>query len=374
MALPNTNISVAMVKAELGASTNDVGQLCIHPNINKWSKWKPVSYPEVGVLTEQQIKEVYHGIEIINATTPLGLYSQITQTGETYIYRKPSGNASSPYRLVDFRKYTHIGGDLPTTTGEDWKRVVYLGNAINYNQSVKMDISSGLTPIESDYLIFRGDVYPDGYDYRGVLLVNGTESVWMTGNEIEFNQEPLKSWRGEIWAMQFITDKPQTSLEVGNNRGNSDKFYAVTSDKLPIPVVVDEIENANPYKITISTGFGEGVGTDKYDLTVTAIFHEPINPTPGVIQGYVNSKATFSSLSPSTIGGWLENVKIEVRANNQIMTSKEYPTRMLVNNSTEVFSGDITPFTTPSRSLTVLVYEGGRLIKTQMVMINPIPQ
>ena len=38
------------------------------------------------------------------------------------------------------------------------------------------------------------------------------------------------------------------------------------------PVVVDEIENANPYKITISTGFGEGVGTDKYDLTVTAIF------------------------------------------------------------------------------------------------------
>ena len=193
------------------------------------------SYPQVTGLTEQQIKEVYYGIEIKNATTPLGLYSQITQTGETYIYRKPSGNASSPYRIGDFRKYTHIGGDLPTTTGEDWERVVYLGNAINYNQSVKMDISSGLTPIESDYLIFRGDVYPDGYDYRGVLLVNGTESVWMTGNEIEFNQEPLKSWRGEIWAMQFITDKPQTSLEVGNNRGNSDKFYAVTSDKLPVP-------------------------------------------------------------------------------------------------------------------------------------------
>ena len=40
MALPS-NISVAMVKAELGASTNDVGQLCIHPNING-GKWKPV--------------------------------------------------------------------------------------------------------------------------------------------------------------------------------------------------------------------------------------------------------------------------------------------------------------------------------------------
>ena len=41
MALPNTNISVAMVRDELGAATNDVGQLCIHPNVNKWSRFRP---------------------------------------------------------------------------------------------------------------------------------------------------------------------------------------------------------------------------------------------------------------------------------------------------------------------------------------------
>ena len=38
MALPKSNASVAMVKSELGAATNKVGQLCIHPNVNKWSK------------------------------------------------------------------------------------------------------------------------------------------------------------------------------------------------------------------------------------------------------------------------------------------------------------------------------------------------
>lgn len=38
MALPNTNLSVAMVRKELGAATNNVEQLCIHPNINMWSK------------------------------------------------------------------------------------------------------------------------------------------------------------------------------------------------------------------------------------------------------------------------------------------------------------------------------------------------
>ena len=62
MALPNTNISVAMVRDELGASTNDVGQLCIHPNINKWSKWKPVRHPSKTKLTEEELKSTDFGL------------------------------------------------------------------------------------------------------------------------------------------------------------------------------------------------------------------------------------------------------------------------------------------------------------------------
>ena len=41
MALPNSNLEIGMVRGALGAATNNVGQLCIHPNVNKWSKRKP---------------------------------------------------------------------------------------------------------------------------------------------------------------------------------------------------------------------------------------------------------------------------------------------------------------------------------------------
>ena len=91
MALPNSNISVAMVKAELGASTNDVGRLCIHPNINKWSRWKPVRHGSINPITEEQLKSVLFGLS--------------NSTSSNYI--PPTGGVSSPFRLSDFSNYNH---------------------------------------------------------------------------------------------------------------------------------------------------------------------------------------------------------------------------------------------------------------------------
>jgi hypothetical protein len=96
MALPNSNISVSMVKSELGASTNDVGQLCIHPNVNKWSKWKPVRHSSKNPLTEEQLISVGCGLRRNNINE--------------IIYDKPRGGISpydEPYRLSDFKSYNH---------------------------------------------------------------------------------------------------------------------------------------------------------------------------------------------------------------------------------------------------------------------------
>lgn len=38
MALSNSNITVSMVKSAIGSGSNDVGTLCTHQNINKWSR------------------------------------------------------------------------------------------------------------------------------------------------------------------------------------------------------------------------------------------------------------------------------------------------------------------------------------------------
>ena len=110
MALPDTNISVAMVKSELGAATNDVGRLCIHPNINKWSRWKPVRHSKVGVLTEGDLISANGGMDLIpiySASDLVTFYR--ANVNYDFTYNRPRGGIgfSEPYRLSDFRTYYH---------------------------------------------------------------------------------------------------------------------------------------------------------------------------------------------------------------------------------------------------------------------------
>lgn len=96
MALPNTGITTSMVASAIGAATNDVGQLCIHPNINKWSKWKPVKYNSIVPITQAQLASVNFGI---TPPTPSTDYTAVMDV--KWGYSKPTGGSSSPYRLGD---------------------------------------------------------------------------------------------------------------------------------------------------------------------------------------------------------------------------------------------------------------------------------
>ena len=93
MALPNSNISTTLVANTLGTNSRDVGTLCTHQAINKWSKWKPVRLNTNGSgITEQQRKRVKYGLS-------RGSF------GTGALYDKP--NSGSGYRLGDFRGYNH---------------------------------------------------------------------------------------------------------------------------------------------------------------------------------------------------------------------------------------------------------------------------
>ena len=89
MALPDSNISVPMVRDELGAATNDVGQLCIHPNINKWSKWKPVRFNSINPITQAQLASINFGI---TPPTPSNDYTLVMD--EKWGYSRPTGDLS----------------------------------------------------------------------------------------------------------------------------------------------------------------------------------------------------------------------------------------------------------------------------------------
>ena len=102
MALPNTGISTSLVRSTIGAATNDVGSLCTHPNINKWSKWKPVSFNSVNGLTVANLQSANFGLQPSASSTS---YASVVSL--KWGYNRPAGGASSPYRLGDFRNYNH---------------------------------------------------------------------------------------------------------------------------------------------------------------------------------------------------------------------------------------------------------------------------
>lgn len=114
MALPNSNITTGMVRNELGATTNNVGELCVHPNINMWSRRKPVR----DFRKEVPVNEVGMGDNC-------GLEIPVWTGDDTKIttYRRPgtwvdkTGQHKTPFRLGDFRGYSHDITVKPVTIG-----------------------------------------------------------------------------------------------------------------------------------------------------------------------------------------------------------------------------------------------------------------
>ena len=118
MALPNSNISTTLVGTTLGSGSRDVGTLCTHPNINKWSKWKPVRFNKVTGLTEGELRSVNCGLLVYPATTN---YTTLIPSSLMWFYERPRGvnGYNEPYRIGDFRNYNHEGApvaSIPTAT------------------------------------------------------------------------------------------------------------------------------------------------------------------------------------------------------------------------------------------------------------------
>lgn len=135
MPITTTNVTTTAVRNKLGASTNNVGALCTHPNINMWSKRKPVRdgrisipYNEVGKGSDNK-----WGLNIpsyVNGSYPLTTYNSPRGT---------SGQFPEPYRLGDFRGYYHGSQTPPVTIGSkpDKMETTNLGvNGVIYLQSM----------------------------------------------------------------------------------------------------------------------------------------------------------------------------------------------------------------------------------------------
>ena len=109
MALGTTNITTTLVGQTIGVASRDVGTLCSSSLINKWSKYKPVRYPVIsttGITNWWKAVDGNCGLSIPEYLNIDNLVAAITN-GAVWIYNKPTGGISSPYRFGDFRGYEH---------------------------------------------------------------------------------------------------------------------------------------------------------------------------------------------------------------------------------------------------------------------------
>lgn len=115
MALPTTDITTTLVKQAIGYESHNVGTLYSRPEINKWSKYKPVDYQSIAPLTDAQFKEANYGLTITNSTnldSPVG-----------WSYNKPIGGQYAPYRIGDFRRYNHDALNFMWIDDYEWNYI-----------------------------------------------------------------------------------------------------------------------------------------------------------------------------------------------------------------------------------------------------------
>lgn len=116
MALSNNKItapvSVDDVKSVLGESSNDLAALCKSSKINVWAKYKPTNYNAAFSDNWSKGKDGNYGLNItvdnrVSSWSALVAEYSKPNNGYSNIYKRPSGGATSPYRLGDFRGYNH---------------------------------------------------------------------------------------------------------------------------------------------------------------------------------------------------------------------------------------------------------------------------
>jgi hypothetical protein len=174
MALPNSNISVAMVKAELGAATNDVGQLCIHANVNKWSKRKPINHSSVVPLTEAQFAALKYGINIFELPSTVGS----SYNTRNWAYNKPT--SLSPKRLTDFCQYEK-SAPVPLIQNHGTGEIVF-AKFVNVNTNIMFNTPRTPTALQGYCLNIEniategGDVIAGNYYLAADIYPRGASS------------------------------------------------------------------------------------------------------------------------------------------------------------------------------------------------------
>ena len=174
MALGTTGISTSLVASTIGVGSNDVGTLCAHLNVNKWSKWKPIVLNKIGGLIDADFKSVNYGFTIPTYSTPYEVLNAILLNTK-WTYNKPIGGSTSPYRLGDFRNYDHFAQDWFIFNPTSSTNIEYTNNWSSYiNEDIQWIINNFN---EFSFIYNNGTPYVGALDLGMILRSTSSSST-----------------------------------------------------------------------------------------------------------------------------------------------------------------------------------------------------
>lgn len=283
-------VSIDDVKNILGEPSNDLATLCKSSKINKWAKYKPINIGKTFNITERDRVNCRYGLDFTTnslltdmfrrgSSFSINTYSLTDILNDTseWIYSRPRGGSSSPYRLGDFinnetftdgyntKTSAPLGGFSSGAIGLDNYKTRTISTAAGKTDSSNLNIT-----LEGTSLLYTSfncrwagsdlysqswqalgmvgsDVIPinnildinNGY-YRLGLIIRGVSNWYLcvsssTFKEINSNTERQTS--APRWICPNLMSNTRAIDEVLEHMNNQEYYYATA-----IPCIV---KNAN---------------------------------------------------------------------------------------------------------------------------------
>ena len=265
MALGTENISTTLVGTTLGISSRDVGTLCTHPNINRWSRWKPSILRGNGGYDagRQLIDGMYNAATkhyIINQKT-VTWNAGGTQTEHRLILHYPnyfdigkSISTASPYSWRPFRTYSDYQNgttiNLSTYPKEyalgDFRKYNHLDVKPTLTRTIKYMYGQTAQPINVRVKATNIADYEQKFDgFSPVMRLNPHTNLTTVGNDLYSDYTPKDAWNNSINLPEGLG-----VLFYGDKLGNVADAKGVT---LPAEAIIFN-------KVMLHCGFNDNFG------------------------------------------------------------------------------------------------------------------
>lgn len=350
MTLPDSNISIMDVRNVLGYPSTDLGTLCSCPNINPWSKKKPVW------LSPEALKYVLNGGRLKDypewwkgATGNFGftfpLYNDYKSivNGANWEYSPPTGGSTQPYILGSFAGYNHDAPPFLATT------VKKSDNEITVNRTIQSKYGAGaLISLGSDTTIGFDDLansnlgntyfslimFYDGnttnptYLSADTNLSNGGSVVWINLNSSPFNID-------RTWTCYYALRTTQSSAG----------FYPIPWDDDHYYMFKLKIISESPFDITCTkfSGTYNGVYSNISDFSLVS--SDPSQNRYYPTKGPLYFKLEMSTKSATDISMSRFNLSIEAisyHGTNESMTPLMYNSSFSAIDTVRISQGSTT--------------------------------